>query len=119
VSGPRRQGKPGTLDGFVRRFAREKRISIVEARTILDAVLEAVLADVRETGRLALPGFGTFRRAKRKARRVRAPNGEWHHVPAREEVRFRGWRGRYRPAVPKRLASTSRSTGFVSSRVST
>ena len=89
---PYREGQPGTVDGLARRLAKARRITVKEARETLRTVLTLVDAETRSTGRIKLPGFGTFKLAHRKPRKVTAPNGETYEAPAREVVTFRAWR---------------------------
>jgi DNA-binding protein HU-beta len=47
--------------------------SKAEADKALQAVLDAIVRGVRDTGKVTLPGFGTFKASRRKARMGRNP----------------------------------------------
>lgn len=51
----------------------ELRCSKAEASRAVQAVLDAIVRGVKDTGKVAVPGFGTFKKSHRKARMGRNP----------------------------------------------
>jgi nucleoid DNA-binding protein len=60
-----------------------------EARETLDVILEAMTADLKKGERVYIRGFGSLRKEKRKARRVRnVQTGKMITIPETETVEF-------------------------------
>lgn len=78
--------------------ARELRLDRKHVREVVEHFLEVLRDDVWLTGRVAIPRFGVFRVKRKKARRVKNPNGpELLWLPEHEAVSFRAsknWRVR-------------------------
>lgn len=81
-----------------------RKVSHVEAMAAIDSFRKALKTCVRADGRVVIPGLGTFRKARRKARRIRnvaevldsGPPVEgdlgraaFIELPATPEIRFR------------------------------
>ena len=61
-----------------------------KAKEALEAVLTNIASGVRESKKLTLPGFGTFKAETRKARVGRNPStGGTIQIPAKEVVKFK------------------------------
>lgn len=58
------------------------------ARAHLDAVLDEIAGELQRTGRVFLPGFGTFEVRTRKARAIRTPQGQPLLLPETKEIHF-------------------------------
>jgi DNA-binding protein HU-beta len=70
--------------------AKEPTVSKRKLERILDDVFDEIALGLRRTGRFAYPGFGTFLRRRRRARRGWDPNaGAPLPVPAIVTVGFR------------------------------
>ncbi len=64
--------------------------SRAQAQQVIEAVFEAVQEGVREDGRVAVAGFGTFERRRRAARKGRNPaTKEMMEIPASTTVGFK------------------------------
>ena len=75
---------------LVERVARDLRISRLQATRLVQSVLDAVEAGLREEGSVTLTGFGTFEVKDRKARTGRNPHtGEPIDIGAGRRVGFR------------------------------
>jgi DNA-binding protein HU-beta len=75
---------------LVARLASNMKLTKKTTRQFVEEFGRVVRAIVERTGRLNLPGFGTFTRRTRKARRILNPiNGEWIQLPEAVSVGFR------------------------------
>lgn len=69
-------------------------MSRAEAGRAVDAVLGAITDTLRQGGKVALPGFGTFSVVERAARMGRSPiTRERIYIPAARVPRFRAGSG--------------------------
>lgn len=62
---------------------------LLGAHQLVAAFFSEVVARVHAGEKVAVPGFGVFRPAHRKATRVRTPSGEWREVPASRSIHLR------------------------------
>lgn len=95
--GPKSLGKRGTFDGLARRVALTYGMALGDTRAMLGALFAAIGADVRESERLSIPGFGVFYAKRHKRRPVKAPPGaenagELMMLPAQVTIGFRAAR---------------------------
>ena len=75
---------------IVKAIAEAAGINQKQAAAAFEAVFENILTGVIETGRVAIPDFGVFRKETRAARKGRNPKtGEAMDIPAKSVVRFR------------------------------
>lgn len=83
-----------TKQDMIHVMAKEARISKAAAGRALEAYLQAVGGELKQTGKLSLVGFGTFSCVQRKARTGRNPKtGSSIHIPSKKVVRFRAGKG--------------------------
>lgn len=79
-----------TKADFIELIAKEFDLSKARAGDVLELVVETIKKQTRKTGSFTLYGFGTFKVAKRAARKGRNPRtGEAVKVKASKTVRFR------------------------------
>jgi len=75
---------------LVEHLAGEIKISKADCERVLDSTMETIKRTVKKGDDVTLVGFGTFTRAKRKARTARNPQtGEALNVPACTVPKFR------------------------------
>ncbi len=79
-----------TQTQLVRAVAEKCEISNKVARTCLETLANAAIAEVKKNGVFVLPGIGRLVRVERKARMGRNPaTGEAIKIPAKKVVKFR------------------------------
>ena len=72
-----------------RMAARARAVPKKVAKTMLSATFVAIADAVLHGRRVAVPGFGVFYQARRKARRVKCiKTGEWRDIPAQVGIGF-------------------------------
>ena len=75
---------------LVEQLASEVNITKADCERVIDSAIEAIKKSVKKGDDVTLVGFGTFTRAKRKARTGRNPQtGEAIKVPACTVPKFR------------------------------
>lgn len=78
------------LQRLVQTLAHRRKLTLVDARALMDLMLELVADAVLERGRFTWPGFGTWRVTTRKARGVLNPQtGVRMELPRTVSIRFR------------------------------
>jgi len=78
-----------TRDYLAEVISRSIGVSLLEAKRLLDQVLEATIDGLIETGEVKLSGFGTFQVKKKKKRIGRNPKtGEEAEISERNVVSF-------------------------------
>jgi DNA-binding protein HU-beta len=83
-----------TKQDMISVMAKEARISKAAAGRALEAYIQAVGGELKQTGKLSLVGFGTFSCVQRKARTGRNPKtGSAINIPSKKVVRFRAGKG--------------------------
>lgn len=76
--------------GILPKVHRHRGVPKKTAQTMLTATFNVIAEQVLSGDSLTVPGFGTFYRVQRKARRVRNPKtGEMMMLPERTAVGFR------------------------------
>ncbi|UCF95679.1 MAG: HU family DNA-binding protein [Desulfobacterales bacterium] len=75
---------------LIEQMAKDAKISKAAAGTVLDSFMENVTKALKKKdGKVTLVGFGTFQKARRKARKGRNPQtGEALKIKARNVVKF-------------------------------
>ena len=82
-----------TKADLVRAVARETKLSVAEARRVLDSILQNAAKGLRIDGRVSITGFGTFTVRRRKARMGRNPQtGDEIKIAASKIVGFKAGR---------------------------
>lgn len=85
-----RKNERTELQRVVQTLARRRKITLREAREVIDQALEGIIMAVLERGRFTWPGFGTWRITSRKARAVINPQtGRRMDLPRTVSIRFR------------------------------
>ncbi len=75
---------------LIEKIAAETKVSKAQAETILDCAVENIKKSVKKGDDVKLVGFGTFTKAKRKARIGRNPQtGKAIKIPAANAPKFR------------------------------
>ncbi len=75
---------------LIEKIATEAKVSKTQAETILDCAIENIKKSVKKGDDVKLVGFGTFTKAKRKARIGRNPQtGKAIKIPASWAPKFR------------------------------
>lgn len=75
---------------LIEKVATETKVSKAQAEMILDAAIENIKKSVKKGDDVKLVGFGTFTKAKRKARTGRNPQtGKAIKIPASFAPKFR------------------------------
>lgn len=75
---------------LIEKLATDAKVSKTQAETILDCTLENIKKAVKKGDDVKLVGFGTFTKAKRKARTGRNPQtGKAIKIPAAWAPKFR------------------------------
>ena len=75
---------------LIEKIAAETKVSKAQAETILDCAVENIKKSVKKGDDVKLVGFGTFTKAKRKARIGRNPQtGKTIKIPAAWYPKFR------------------------------
>jgi len=75
---------------LVDKLAGDVKITKVQARATLDALMSEVKKTLKKGGKVALVGFGTFSVGKRSARTGRNPqNGKPIKIAAKKVVKFK------------------------------
>lgn len=75
---------------LIEKIASETKISKAQAETILDCAMDSIKKSVKKGDDVKLVGFGTFTKAKRKARVGRNPQtGKAIKIPASWAPKFR------------------------------
>lgn len=75
---------------LIEKVATETKVSKAQAEMILDAAIETIKKSVKKGDDVKLVGFGTFTKAKRKARTGRNPQtGKAIKIPAAFTPKFR------------------------------
>lgn len=79
-----------TKEELISKIALDAKITKVQARASLLALMDAVRKTLKKGGRISLVGFGTFSISKRKARIGRNPQtGKEIKIAARRVARFK------------------------------
>lgn len=79
-----------TKADLIAQVAGEAQVKKADAEKALNALIKAVSGALKDSGRLALAGFGTFVVASRKAREGRNPQtGKPIKIPATKVVKFK------------------------------
>ncbi len=79
-----------TKADLIAKMAEEAHLSKADAERGLNAFLKVAQETLKDEGRLALTGFGSFAVEKRNARTGRNPRtGEELHIPACNVVKFK------------------------------
>ncbi|MCA9309813.1 MAG: HU family DNA-binding protein [Phycisphaerales bacterium] len=74
---------------LIEAVARELATTKTAASTYVDAVLHQIVEGIREEDKVAISGFGTFRRRSRKSRRIINPSsGDMMTLPRTMSVGF-------------------------------
>lgn len=75
---------------LIEKMATESNITKAQAERVLDATLDIIKKSVKKGDEVKLVGFGTFAKAKRKARKGRNPQtGKEIKIPATWYPKFR------------------------------
>jgi DNA-binding protein HU-beta len=75
---------------LIAKVAGEAQVKKVEAERCVNSLIKIISGTLKDKGRLALSGFGTFVVAQRKAREGRNPQtGKPIKIPATKVVRFK------------------------------
>jgi DNA-binding protein HU-beta len=83
-------GKTMNKAQLIDEIAKKTKQSKAQVKLILDSFLSTVEAVLKKGDKLALPGFGTWYVAKRKARKGRNPKtGETINIPGGKVPRFK------------------------------
>jgi len=79
---------------LIEKVAGETKISKAQAEMILDCAIENIKKSVKKGDDVKLVGFGTFMKAKRKARTGRNPQtGKTLEIKAAKSPKFRAGKG--------------------------
>ena len=79
---------------LVEKIAESCDLNKADAERALNSFIDITKDTLRNEGKLALAGFGSFVVSERKARQGRNPQtGETIHIPASKTVRFRAGKG--------------------------
>lgn len=71
-------------------MAEEAEVTKADAAKVLESFTSAVAKELKESGKLALVGFGTFSVVERAAREGRNPQtGKTIKIPAKKAVKFK------------------------------
>ncbi len=78
-------------DGLVEAVMKAANIEVKkQAMAVVDAIFDTIVKTMSRGEEVAIPGFGTFKVAKRAAREGRNPKtGEKIHIPASTKPKFR------------------------------
>ena len=76
---------------LIQQMAEDSGITKKEAGQTLDSLIEAIKEDLKKKdGKITLPGFGSFSKTKRKARKgINPQTGEQITITARNAVKFK------------------------------
>ena len=75
---------------LVDKVAEASKVSKKDAKAVIDALLSTVADEVKKDAEIRLIGFGTFKKAKRAARKGRNPQtGEEIEIAASESLSFK------------------------------
>jgi DNA-binding protein HU-beta len=75
---------------LIENVAEQNGLTKVNAKKIVESVLENIAKGTREKGKVSLLGFGNFSTTIRAARQGRNPKtGETLEIPAKEVVKFK------------------------------
>lgn len=75
---------------LIKNIADQNGLTKVNAKKIVESVLENIAKGTREKGKVSLLGFGNFSTTIRAARQGRNPKtGEILEIPAKEVVKFK------------------------------
>lgn len=78
-----------TKSQLVERLGKAGGVSKKQAGTILEGLVDIIVGSVKKGEPVKLPGLGTFKKVKTKARMGRNPQtGEPVKIPARTKARF-------------------------------
>ena len=79
-----------TKEELITKIAGDAKITKVQAKAALGAVIESVMKTLKKGGKLSLVGFGTFSISKRKARTGRNPQtGKAIQIKAKKVAKFK------------------------------
>lgn len=79
-----------TKEELITKIAGDAKITKVQAKAALGAVVESVMKTLKKGGKLSLVGFGTFSISKRKARTGRNPQtGKAIQIKAKKVAKFK------------------------------
>ncbi|MCB0728083.1 MAG: HU family DNA-binding protein [Ignavibacteriae bacterium] len=79
-----------TKEELITKIAGDAKITKVQAKAALGAVVESVMKTLKKGGKLSLVGFGTFSISKRKARTGRNPQtGKPIQIKAKKVAKFK------------------------------
>jgi integration host factor subunit beta len=79
-----------TRNEIVRRLAERTVLTVAEARTVVETIIESVTNAIQKGDKVELRGFGTFRTRQRKPRIGRNPKtGSKVDVPLKKVVYFK------------------------------
>jgi DNA-binding protein HU-beta len=85
-----RGGKSMNKAELVEKIAKQTSMTKSHIETVLDSVVDTITKSVKKGEEVKLVGFGTFSKAKRKARTGRNPNtGKEIHIPATWTPKFK------------------------------
>ena len=75
---------------FINAVAEKSGLSIVDAKKAVEAFVETVSSELKEGGKVALLGFGSFSVAEKSARKgVNPKTKQPIEIPARKSVKFK------------------------------
>ena len=75
---------------FINAVAEKSGLSKVDAKKAVEAFVETVSSELKEGGKVALLGFGSFSVAEKSARKGVNPNTKQPiEIPARKSVKFK------------------------------
>lgn len=76
--------------GFINAVAEKSGLSKVDAKKAVEAFVETVSSELKEGGKVALLGFGSFSVAEKSARKgVNPKTKQPIEIPARKSVKFK------------------------------
>ena len=75
---------------LITRIAKASSLSKYESRQALEAIIQAIIAGLKEGKDITLAGLGVFKITQRNARKCRNPRtGEFMQLPASQYPKFR------------------------------
>ena len=74
---------------FINAVAEKSGLSKVDAKKAVEAFVETVSSELKEGGKVALLGFGSFSVAEKSARKGVNPTKQPIEIPARKSVKFK------------------------------
>lgn len=99
------------------RLAEAHELSKIDARAIIDTMVDAIAAAAKEGDEVALPGFGKFKVRERKEREARNPQtGAMVKVPAQRKLAFLPAKALKDAMNPGSGAKSAKSSGKTASK---